>query len=226
MSGLSNVLPGAQLRFSSMDEMVDISLEITADKSGTVYYQYQEAGKLVNNQQKAANFMRQMLAVTLSDKGAFIDKIKTRVSQAFGNGALSVAKRTLAVGQMMKTVPSLFEVNPKQPPPSWIVVPKEPFSFTGVVINGPNVALIDVNGILQIKTIRVDGVEFNAYFDLKSRKRLAAFLNRTGQAYIPGDTEKAMVEELIYDRFVMLAQDFTWVFKYNELPGFIGPAFR
>jgi hypothetical protein len=206
--GLHNT---GELRLTKTNDNHNAALIIKANASGELRYQYWVNERLVDNQVAAQQFMTGVLNQTLANKQHFKQQVKQSITAALRNTSGHTIKQDKAINQMLSQVPTFEPIDKLRVAGTLAANIDIPFIFWGLIISGPNVASIDRNGLVIIKTTRSDGVVLRTLHNLDDRKALQTFLNSSKQRYIAGETEKAMIEKLLLERFIQLKPNFSWI---------------
>lgn len=206
--GLNNE---GELRLTKTNDNHSTALIIKANASGELRYQYWVDDQLVDDLTAAKQFMTQVLNDTLANEQHFKQQVKQIITTALRNTSGHTAKQDEAISQMLSQVPTFNPADKVRVAGTMAANTNIPFVLWGLIISGPNVASIDRNGLVVIKTTRSDGVVLRTLYNLDDRKALQTFLDSAKRPYIAGETEKAMMEKLLLERFLQPNPNFSWI---------------
>ena len=211
LSGISGVNNTGELRLTKSNRNQSTALIIKANASGELRYQYWVNEQLIDNQAAASQFLTRVLQQTLANKQHFKQQVEQSITTALRNTSGHTAKQDEAISQMLSQVPTFDAADKLRVAGTMAANTNIPFIIWGLIISGPNVASIDRNGFVIIKTTRSDGVVLRTLHNLDDRKALQRFLNHSKQPYIAGETEKAMMEKLLLECFLQPNAEFSWI---------------
>lgn len=225
---IAKIAPNGQLRFVSRSIYESASLVIEADKAGQLNYRYLVDNEWITDQKAAEQFIQQLLDITMGRSDEFkrnrlehLSNIPKRTEtdayqvttmmliRAMDNENGFYSAQDLKVITTMFKSPDFIENTDKK----WTNEALENNSPFGIIVvdNGVNYAILNDFGHLYIKTQGPDDIMQSATYHLNNKAFYQLYLDATGQPYVYGETEKAMVRLLVQLHFNMAKETLVWL---------------
>jgi beta-lactamase regulating signal transducer with metallopeptidase domain len=224
LDGIAALGPFGELRFISRSIYGTRSLVISADWRGEAVYQFKSGDELIFDQQAATQFIRQLLDEGLGKSDVFkrkmlkmyIDPLPNTKKISSYQLALKDLNRSLVNQNGYYSTGDLVVVKAMLDSPEVFVdVEQEAKSqqrfFNAMAHSGAYMASVNDFGYLSISHKQQNNVQVATRYNLNNARLLDLFVKATGQTYVAGDSEKALVKFLVRLHFDVPPDGIKWL---------------
>ncbi len=232
-NGIAAVERGGKLHFVRHTPFGVTSVKIEGNDLGDVSYQYEIDGQQVVDQWGAQQFVEQILhdsvgkgvhrwKVSQLTKLKYVNRrpVKTDARQLMGNRLLSALRnedgffsvQDLKITKAILNTPELLRKRAKRLLYHNQEQEQGAF-FLGIANSGAHQADVLDDGSLSFRHTKEDGSVESTHYQLNNDSLYRIFVEATGQQYIPGKTEQAMVDYFVRLHFKQPKSEITWMLE-------------